>query len=478
MAGSNEVYPMRSAPYGAGQPPSPAAGSAQPARPPLPGSPSLPLAVRMVAKPGSSGPNQAPPLSLPPRPTTLEETDLDPAFLEEHALKVVATLGTVTGNDLAEHLHLPLAGVVEPIIGALRRENLIEPVGGGAAMIGAAGMILRATERGAHRAHLISERNGYAGPAPVSLNSYVRGLKEQVSARRFPGRDHVWRRLAHLVLADEIVDRVGLGVESGGPIFIYGNPGNGKTAIAAAIARILGGEMLVPYAVEVDGHVFRVFDSSVHRPLPVDALPNARFDDRWALCQVPFVQVGGELRLDQLDLTWNERQRFYDSPIQVKAAGGVLLVDDFGRQAYPPDHLLNRWIVPLETGIDYLTLATGRQVALPFTSMLVFATNLTPRDLVDEAFLRRLPCKVEVPDPSADAFHEIFRRTSAEMGVEFNEAAFAYLVDRYYTHGNRVFRASQPRDILRLMLSSVRYFGAPALMTAQLMDVAAGLYFV
>lgn len=453
----------------------PSVTPASPSVPMHPGSPSGPnnSGTRLGSDPmGQGGP------ALPPRPTNLAETGLDPAYLEEHALKVIASVGTVTGNDLAERLRLPLAGIVDPLIAELRRDNMIEPVQGGTAMIGAAGMILRPTERGAHHAQQLMERGGYAGPAPVSLTSFISGLRDQVAQRRFVGRDYVWRRLSHLVLPDEVVDRVGLGVESGGPIFVYGNAGNGKTAIAASVARVLGGQMLVPYAVEVDGQIIRVFDSSTHRPLPAEAIQSQRFDERWVPCQVPFAQVGGELRMDQLDLRWNDRQRYYDSPIQVKAAGGVLFVDDFGRQSYPPEHLLNRWIVPLETGSDNLTLATGRQIAVPFTPLLVFATNMAPSELGDDAFLRRLPCKVEVPDPTPDAFREIFRRTCSDMGIEFNEAAFTYLQDRYYVKSGRLHRASQPRDLLRLVASSARYFNVPAQMTPQLMDVAAGLYFV
>jgi predicted ATPase with chaperone activity len=235
---------------------------------------------------------------------------------------------------------------------------------------------------------------------------------------------------------------------------------------------------LVPHALEVDGQIVRVFDPSVHRPVPQEMIQSARLDERWVLCHGPFVQVGGELHLEQLDLHWNERQRFYDAPIQVKAAGGVLLIDDFGRQQHRPEHLLNRWIVPLETGVDYLSLVSGRQVALPFTPLLVFATNLEPAELVDEAFLRRLPCKVLVPDPTPEAFREIFRRMSVELGVEYTEAGYTYLVDRYYTRTGRVRRSSHPRDLLRLIMASARYFGVAPQLTPQLADVAAGLYFV
>lgn len=479
MRGRNEasLTPYYNAESVAGPSASPASPSL-PMRPGGPGNPNSSSGPNNSGMRLGSGPTGSGAPALPPRPTNLADTGLDPTYLEEHALKVIASVGTVTGNDLAERLRLPLAGIVDPLIAELRRDNMIEPVQGGAAMIGAAGMIVRPTEKGARHAQQLLERGGYAGPAPVSLTSFITGLRDQVAQRRFAGREFVWRRLSHLVLPDEVVDRVGLGVESGGPIFLHGNAGNGKTAIAASIARVLGGELLVPYAVEVDGQIIRVFDSSIHRPLPAEATQNQRFDERWVPCQVPFAQAGGELRMDQLDLRWNERQRYYDAPIQVKAAGGVLFVDDFGRQSYPPEHLLNRWIVPLETGTDNLTLATGRQVAVPFTPLLVFATNMAPSELGDDAFLRRLPCKVEVPDPTPEAFHEIFRRTSSEMGVEFNEAAFTYLQDRYYNKTGRLHRASQPRDLLRLVASSARYFNVPLQMTPQLMDVAAGLYFV
>jgi predicted ATPase with chaperone activity len=438
-----------------------------------------PHGVRPGPAGGIAGPNSGPgQMSLPPRPTTLAETELDPTFLEELALRTVASVSTITGNEIAERLRLPLAGVIEHVIGALRRDNLIEPVGGGAAMIGAAGMNLRSTERGVHRAHQIGERSGYIGPAPVPLAAYEFVLRQQASSRRIISRDAVWRRLAHMVLPDDVVDRIGAGVESGGPIFLYGNPGNGKTAIGAAIARALGGGMLVPYAVEVDGQIIQVFDPSIHNPVPPDKVPMGRLDERWVPCHTPFVQVGGELRLEQLDLHWNERQRFYDSPIQIKAAGGVLLMDDFGRQVSRPEHMLNRWIVPLETGTDYLSLVTGRRVAVPFTPMLVFATNIEPTELADEAFLRRLPCKVFVPDPSPDAFREICRRACSDLGVEFTEAGYNYWIDQYYTRVGRARRSSHPRDLLRLVLSSARYFGVAPQLTPQLVDVAAGLYFV
>lgn len=445
------------------------------------GSPSYPPAgmgphQTLAPVPGqNSGPNL---MGLPPRPTTLQETDLDPTTLEELTLKTVASVATITGGDLADRLRLPLAGVAEHIIATLRRDNLIEPVGGGAAMIGAAGMNLRATERGVDRARHISERSGYIGPAPVPLGAFEFVLRQQSPARRTITREMIWRRLAHLVLPDDVVDRIGAGVDAGGPLFLYGNPGNGKTAIGAAIARAVGGGALVPYAVEVDGQIVRVFDPAVHRPIPAEKLPPARLDERWVVCHPPFVQVGGELRLEQLDLHWNDRQRFYDAPIQLKAAGGVLLIDDFGRQQHQPAELLNRWIIPMETGMDYLSLITGHQVALPFTPLLVFATNLDPLDLADEAFLRRLPCKVQVPDPSPETFHEIFRRTCAELGIEFSEQGYNYLVERYYTHEGRALRSSHPRDLTRLVLSGARYYGVAPQLSPQLVDVAAGLYFV
>jgi predicted ATPase with chaperone activity len=456
--------------------PVPASTSGRPAGPPSYPPAAMGPRATMAPIPGqNSGPNL---MGLPPRPTTLQETELDPTSLEELALKTVASVATITGGDLAGRLRLPLPGVAEHIIATLRRDNLIEPVGGGAAMIGAAGMNLRATERGVERARHISERSGYIGPAPVPLSAFEFVLRQQSPARRTISRDLIWRRLAHLVLPDDVVDRIGAGVDAGGPLFLYGNPGNGKTAIGAAIARAVGGGALVPHAVEVDGQIVRVFDPAIHRPVPVEKLPPARLDERWVVCHPPFVQVGGELRLEQLDLHWNDRQRFYDAPIQVKAAGGVLLIDDFGRQQHSPAELLNRWIIPMETGMDFLSLITGHQVAIPFTPLLVFATNLDPLELADEAFLRRLPCKVQVPDPTPETFHEIFRRTCVELGIEYNEQGYAYLIERYYTHARRDLRSSHPRDLARLLVSGARYFGVAPQLTPQLVDVAAGLYFV
>jgi hypothetical protein len=454
----------------------PAAPGVRPAGPPSYPPGAVGPRATMVPVPGqNSGPNL---MGLPPRPISLQETELDPTLLEELALKTVASVAMITGSDLADRLRLPLPGVAEHIIATLRRDNLIEPVGGGAAMIGAAGMNLRATDRGMERARRISERSGYIGPAPVPLSAFEYVLRQQTASRRAITRDLIWRRLAHLVLPDDVVDSIGAGVDAGGPLFLYGNPGNGKTAVGAAIARAVGGGVLMPYAVEVDGQIVRVFDPSVHRAVSPDRLPPARLDDRWVVCHPPFVQVGGELRLEQLDLHWNDRQRFYDAPIQIKAAGGVLLIDDFGRQQHHPAELLNRWIIPMETGTDYLSLITGHRVALPFTPLLVFATNLEPTQLADEAFLRRLPCKVLVPDPTPDAFREIFRRSCGEFGVEFVEQGYTYLIERYYTHAGRPLRSSHPRDLMRLLVSGARYYGVAPQLSPQLVDVAAGLYFV
>ncbi len=429
--------------------------------------------------------------AIPMRPTTIAETGLDANLLQELTLKAIVSAGTLSAPSVAAQLHLPLGGLLDEVLTSLRREGLIEVAAGatesarslsglsaGGLAVGNA-LVFRSTDLGRARAREALERNAYVGPAPVPFSSYCAVLAAQMQARSAVMRAVVRQRLSHLVLADEIIDQVGVAVSRGGALFIWGHPGNGKTAIAEAIATMLSGGVFIPYAIEVRGHILPVFDPTVHIPLSLEGVDGlARLDERWVYCQPPLVEAGGELTLSNLDLQFNDRLRLYECPLQLKAAAGVLLVDDFGRQQVRPQELLNRWIVPLERGIDFVTLMNGQKVAIPFAALVVFSTNLRPAELVDEAFLRRVPNKIYVGDPTPEQYREILMRACRTMGVAFTDTGFLHLLRQHYQQARRSMRACHPRDLLRHIVALARYYGVPAELSPQLLDAAAHVYFL
>jgi len=415
---------------------------------------------------------------------TIEDTGLSALFLQDLALKILYFQGFMTGYKVAEALCLPFTGMVDQLLDALKRDKLVE-VKSSQMGLGEGAYLYAITGAGITHAREALDRCQYAGPAPVPLEAYNESVLRQSRGRMFVTSRNMRQIMGDLVFGDEVFHRLGPAVNSGTSIFIYGAPGNGKTSVARAIGnQVLTQTMYIPYAIFVDGHVITMFDSMNHQLAAEDETGpqnrgmKGRKDQRWVKIQRPFIMVGGELTLTGLDLVFNETLKFYEAPFQVKANGGILLIDDFGRQQVRPRDLLNRWIVPLENRIDYLSLHTWRKIEVPFDVLVMFSTNLPPKDLVDEAFLRRLRHKIEITDPDAVHYREIFMRVAAQKGVVFSDEGLNYLLEEWYAKHNRKLRASHPRDLCDQIIDISRYFSIEPVMSREMIDQAASSYFV
>ena len=422
-----------------------------------------------------------------PQPLTrIEDTGLSPLWIQDLILKVFYYQGYLSGFRIAEETCLPFNGVIDQILETMKREKLIEVRSMQSVGLGEGSYQYTITGLGIARAREALDRSQYAGPAPVPLEAYNDAILQQSRGRALVPPRQLQESLAHLVLSEKIMNRIGPAVNSGTSIFFYGPPGNGKTSIARSIGKLMLSEtLIIPYAIYVDGQVVKLYDSVNHQrvsdedySLSGGVRTGNRRDLRWVQIRRPFVVTGGELTLDGLDLVFDDVNKFYEAPFQVKANGGILLIDDFGRQLVRPRDLLNRWIVPLENRIDYLTLHTGRKVEIPFDVLVVFSTNLPPKDLVDEAFLRRLRHKIEVTDPSYEDYRQIFNRVANMKGIPFSESGLAYLLQEWYIRRGRKVRASHPRDLCDQIIDIARYMGLEPSMNRDLIDRAAEAYFV
>jgi len=424
----------------------------------------------------------------PPQINNLEDTGLSPLWLQDHVLKVLYFRGYLTGFKIAEDITLPFAGVTDQLLTALKQDKLIE-VKSSQGGLGEGAYTYGITGAGIQRAREALERSQYAGPAPVPFEVYNESIRRQKSSRMAVTSRTMRQILAQLVISENTFQLLGPALNSGTSIFLYGAPGNGKTSIARAFGNlVLSQSIYIPYALYLDGQVIKLYDAVSHSlASDSDTLNGSaagpvrvstRRDPRWVKIRRPFIVVGGELTMEGLDLVFDDTHKYYEAPFQVKANGGILLIDDFGRQLVRPRDLLNRWIVPLENRVDYLRLHTGRKVEIPFDVLLVFSTNLPPKDLVDEAFLRRLRHKIEIGDPNYEEYREIFRRVSADKKIEYNDQALAYLLQEWYIKRNRKLRASHPRDLCDQILDISAYTSNPPVMSREMIDRAAQAYFV
>jgi predicted ATPase with chaperone activity len=420
---------------------------------------------------------------IPKRPESLEEAEVNSFFVEDCLLKILHAQGATRGSELVRVLKLP-AGLVDPIVTTLRDKDLVAPMGGGG-IGGAMGLTLGLTPKGAEYTAAIKARSPYYGPAPVSVKAYTDSVKSQKFQSRQVKKKHLDSAFSDIKIGSEYLSQLGPAINSGGPIFLYGKPGNGKTTMSERIARLFRQGMFIPYAIEANGEIIQVFDEKVHTPIPFEALPeghplraeNVAVDPRWVFALRPFVVVGGELTMEMLDLRHSVGQLSYEGPFQLKANGGVLLIDDFGRQKVKPSEVLNRWIYPLEKQMDFLSLASGKKVQVPFEIFLIFSTNLNPSDIGDEAFWRRIRYKIETPNPTEADFKFIFQVVCKKNSIEFDDQAFSYLVEKYYRKVNREFRSVHPRDIMNIVCDHVHFFLMPPKLSPELIDLACTSFF-
>ncbi|MCX7700556.1 MAG: ATP-binding protein [Gemmataceae bacterium] len=424
----------------------------------------------------------------PQIPRSLKDTGLNITFLFDLILRTIYNAGRITGGELAGMMKLPYS-VVAPILPAMRKQGLIDIVG----QRGDAGDAGYEYEIKPPKGPLAVEealnKTTYVGPAPVPFEDYVECIAAQTIRNFVCTRRTIEAAFRDMIITPEVFNEIGPAINSAASIFLFGAPGNGKTSIAERITRLMGDDIYIPYAIEANGQIIKLFDPIVHQASQENRSHSHQgvegifrreviADERYVKIRRPTIVVGGELSMDMLDLKYHEVGKFYEAPLQMKANGGIFMIDDFGRQQMRPMDLLNRWIVPLEKKYDYLTTVTGTKIEVPFDQLLIFSTNLDPTQLADEAFLRRIKFKIEIRDPSETQWRQIWQLVCRSRNVEYDESGVDYILEKWMRPQQRPLRMCQPRDILDQMISIAKYNMERVTFSPDLIDAACATYFV